>query len=138
MRIETNRKWTVAELLVALNGADEATVLDFGKTPKSKQKGECWCGCGGETGGRFVPGHDSKFHSLAKQVARGQEERPESFVSAEAEADFDKWHDKEVPVWEKKEAEKAAKKQKKEAEKAAKEAAKEAAKAAKEAAKKAA
>ena len=98
MRIETNRAWTVAELLVAVDGADPATVLVFGKTLKADVKGECWCGCGGSTRKKFVPGHDSRFHSLAKQVARGQASRPASFVCDAAEADFDKWHDAEVPV----------------------------------------
>ena len=106
MRIETNRAWTVAELLAVVGGADPATVLVFGKTLKADVRGVCWCGCGGSTGGRFVPGHDSKFHSLAKQVARGLAEMPE-FVSDEAEADFMKWHDAEVPVFEAKEAAKA-------------------------------
>ena len=103
MRIETNRAWTVAELLAVVGGADPETVLVFGKTLKSSVKGVCWCGCGGATGGRFVPGHDSKFHSLAKQVARGLVVMPE-FVSDEAEADFMKWHDAEVPVFEAREA----------------------------------
>ena len=31
----------------------------------------CWCGCGGLTKSKFVQGHDSKFHSRAKQVLRG-------------------------------------------------------------------
>ena len=103
MRIETNRAWTVGELLAVVGGADPETVLVFGKTLKSSVKGVCWCGCGGSTGGRFVPGHDSKFHSLAKQVARGLVVMPE-FVSDEAESDFMKWHDAEVPVFEAREA----------------------------------
>ena len=106
MRIETNRAWTVAELLAVVGGADPATVLVFGKTLKADVRGVCWCGCGGSTGGKFVPGHDSKFHSLAKQVARGLAEMPE-FVSDEAEEDFLKWHDAEVPVHEAREAAKA-------------------------------
>ena len=106
MRIETNRAWTVAELLAFVGGADPSVVVVFGKTLKSSIKGVCWCGCGGATGGKFVPGHDSKFHSLAKQVARNLAEMPE-FVSDEAEADFLKWHDAEVPVFEAKEAAKA-------------------------------
>ena len=104
MRIETNKTWTAADLRAALVGVDPGVVLIFGKTLKSEAKGECWCGCGGSTGGKFVPGHDSKFHSLAKQVARGQEDRPTDFVCDDAEVDFDKWHDAEVPVWEAKEA----------------------------------
>ena len=103
MRIETNRAWTVAELLAAISETAPETVLVFGKTLKADVRGVCWCGCGGATGGRFVPGHDSKFHSLAKQVARGLAEMPE-FVSDEAEADFMKWHDAEVPVHKAREA----------------------------------
>ena len=106
MRIETNRAWTVAELLAAIGETAPETVLVFGKTLKSSVKGVCWCGCGGATGGRFVPGHDSKFHSLAKQVARGLVVMPE-FVSDEAESDFMKWHDAEVPVHEARETAKA-------------------------------
>ena len=106
MRIETNRAWTVAELLAAISETAPETVLVFGKTLKADVRGVCWCGCGGSTGGRFVPGHDSKFHSLAKQVARGLAVMPE-FVSDEAEADFMKWHDAEVPVHEAREAAKA-------------------------------
>ena len=106
MRIETNRAWTVAELLAAISETAPETVLVFGKTLKADVRGVCWCGCGGATGGRFVPGHDSKFHSLAKQVARGLAEMPE-FVSDEAESDFMKWYDAEVPVFEAKEATKA-------------------------------
>ena len=108
MRIETNKTWTAADLRAALVGVDPGVVLIFGKTLKSSIKGTCWCGCGGSTGGKFVPGHDAKFHSLAKQVARGQAEMPE-FVSDEAEEDFLKWHDAEVPVWEAKEALRVAK-----------------------------
>ena len=104
MRIETNREWTVGELLAVIGGADAGVKLVFGKTLKADVRGVCWCGCGGSTGGRFVPGHDSKFHSLAKQVARGLAVMPEEFVSDEAEADFLKWHDAEVPVHEAREA----------------------------------
>lgn len=100
MRILTDREWTVAELLAELSEADADAKVSFGKVRKADQRNECWCGCGGETRGKFVPGHDSKFHSLAKRVARGQAEMPTEFVNADAEADFMKWHDREVPVWE--------------------------------------
>jgi len=100
MRIETNRELTVADLLAQLKDADPATVLVFGKTLKSDQINECWCGCGGATKSKFVPGHDSKFHSLAKRAARGQAEIPESFVNDEAEADFAMWFERELPIWE--------------------------------------
>ena len=98
MRIETSKKWTVAELREALEGANAEDQVTFGSLRKADQKNECWCGCGGLTGGKFCPGHDSKFHSLAKCVARGEAERPESFVCPEAEVDFDKWHDREKPI----------------------------------------
>ena len=32
----------------------------------------CFCGCGGTTKSRFVPGHDARFHSWAKAIARGE------------------------------------------------------------------
>jgi hypothetical protein len=54
-----------------------------------------WCGCGGATRSRFVPGHDARFHSLAKKVARGLVTMPENFVNADAKADFLKHHDAE-------------------------------------------
>lgn len=38
------------------------------KTPKPLVA--CWCGCGGETRSRFVPGHDARFHGWAKKVIR--------------------------------------------------------------------
>ena len=125
LRIDIARTWTAADLLVALEGA-EGTV-EFFKTPKKHRTGECWCGCGSSTKSRFAPGHDSKFHSLAKQVARGMEEMPESFVSEDAEADFLKWHDAEVPKHEARLVAKAVR----EAEKSEARAEREAAKAAK-------
>jgi hypothetical protein len=99
MRIEISREWTVADLQALLQNADGATVVSFERTLKRDQTGSCWCGCGGTTKGKFVPGHDSKFHSLAKQVARGQAVMPTEFVNADAKADFLKWHDREVPAW---------------------------------------
>ena len=32
----------------------------------------CFCGCGGETQSRFVPGHDARFHGWARKVAKGE------------------------------------------------------------------
>jgi hypothetical protein len=63
--------------------------------PNRRQPNVCWCGCGGATQSRFVPGHDAKFHSRAKKVARGLATMPESFVNDEAKADFLKHHDAE-------------------------------------------
>jgi len=98
MRIETNTVLTVAALRALLVGADDNAQVEFVRTvaPKPKTTGECWCGCGGATKSKFVPGHDSKFHGLAKKVARGDEPMPTSFLHDDAEADFMKWHDAEV------------------------------------------
>jgi hypothetical protein len=71
-------------------------VVELIKVTKPKGEGLCWCGCGGMTKGRFVPGHDSRFHALAKSVARGEAEMPASFIHEDAKNDFMKWHDKEV------------------------------------------
>jgi hypothetical protein len=107
MRIDTSCSLTVSELRALILGADDNATVDFFRTPKKLQTGACWCGCGEDTKSRFAPGHDSKFHSLAKKVARGQEEMPTSFVHADAAADFSKWHDLEVPRHEAREAAKA-------------------------------
>ena len=124
MRIDTAKVTTIAALRALIAEQDDATTIDWVKTPKKNLTGECWCGCGGTTKGRFVPGHDSKFHSLAKRVARGDEPMPESFVNDDAKADFLKWHDAEVPKHAERQAAKAARVAEREAAKAAKEAAK--------------
>lgn len=101
---------------------DKATKTE--KTPKAKVA--CWCGCGGQTGGRFVPGHDARFHGLAKKVARGQteagpilsalphEDAREHFLHHADEAA------KTADAWLANEAEKARKRAEKAAEKAQK------------------
>lgn len=96
----------------------------------------CWCGCGGQTKSRFVPGHDAKFHSDAKKVARGllAEDDLPALPHEEAAAEFERCVALERPVWAAKEAAKAAAKAEKEAAKAAAKAEKEAAKAAAKAA----
>ncbi len=38
----------------------------------TKKTFPCWCGCNGMTKSRFIPGHDARFHSWAKAVARGE------------------------------------------------------------------
>lgn len=73
------------------NMNDQKTCKRF----QHRQPNVCWCGCGGATKSRFVPGHDARFHSLAKRVARGLAAMPESFVSEDARADFLKHHDAE-------------------------------------------
>lgn len=69
------------------------------KEPKAPSA--CWCGCGGLTGGKFVPGHDARFHGAAKRHARAiaAGENPEEpvFVNADAKADWDKWANAELP-----------------------------------------
>ena len=96
MRITTT-KTNVRDLLIILADADPNEEITFGKS-KTKTLNTCWCGCGGTTGGRFQPGHDSKFHSLAKQVARDQAEHPTEFVNDEAKADFTNHVKKERPL----------------------------------------
>lgn len=96
MRIDIARKITAASLRALIAEVEDETVIEFHKTPKRSQVNKCWCGCGGDTKGRFVAGHDSKFHSLAKKVARGLADMPESFIHNEAKDDFMKWHDIEA------------------------------------------
>lgn len=124
MRIDTATVLTVSALRALIADAPDNASIEWAKTPKKLLTGECWCGCGATTKSRFAPGHDSKFHSLAKQVARGIEDMPESFVNEDAEADFMKWHDAEVPKHEARVMEKLAKAATKAVAKAAKETAK--------------
>lgn len=90
------------------------------KPKKKKEAGPCWCGCGGTTKSRFVPGHDAKFHSDAKNVARGllSEDDLAPLPHEEAAAEFERCVAAERPKWAAKEAEKAAAKAAKEAAKA--------------------
>jgi hypothetical protein len=92
-RVPTDREWTAETLIKALQGVSPETKLIFGSSTKTTADatGTCWCGCGLPTAKKFAPGHDARFHGLAKKVARGQAHRPTSFVSPEAEADFDYW-----------------------------------------------
>ncbi len=60
------------------------------KTPKTPVP--CWCGCGGQTMNRFVPGHDARFHGWAKKVARGLMDETETRTALphdEAREEFD-------------------------------------------------
>jgi hypothetical protein len=104
MKIDISRSWTVAELRDHMIGAGDSLTVEFTRTLKKDQTGTCWCGCGATTKSRFAPGHDSKFHSLAKQVARGQAEMPTEFVHDDAKADFMKHVDAERPLWAAKQA----------------------------------
>jgi hypothetical protein len=97
MKIEITSNMTVAQLQALIAGANEGDTIQFVRPQVVVATGgECWCGCGGKTKAKFVPGHDARFHGLAKKVARGLEPMPESFVHAAAEADFMKWYDAEV------------------------------------------
>jgi hypothetical protein len=107
MKIEITSNMTVAQLQALLVGTEGNETVQFVRPQVTASTGgECWCGCGGKTKGKFVPGHDAKFHALAKKVARGQEPMPTSFVHAAAEADFMKWHDRELEAIALKEANK--------------------------------
>lgn len=44
---------------------------------KVREKKECQCGCGGETFGFFVPGHDAKFKGNLLSIERGDAKREE-------------------------------------------------------------
>ncbi len=41
-------------------------------TKTAKPLATCFCGCGGTTKSKFVPGHDARFHGWAKKVVRGE------------------------------------------------------------------
>lgn len=123
MRLTTTATTTVADVLAALEGQDPTETVTFGRARKADQKNACWCGCGGTTGGRFVPGHDSKLHSLAKQVARGTADREEALAGLphdEATAHFLEHVAAEEPRHAAREAAKQAKADQREADKQAK------------------
>lgn len=124
LTITTTTLTTVQDLLDAA-----ARAVAEGHTPETPLKlsrasekplRDCWCGCGGKTKSSFVPGHDSKLHSLAKKVARGQtdttlEEALAALPHDDAREDFQTHHDSEKPLHEAREAEKARKEAEKEA-----------------------
>lgn len=124
MKIDTTMSVTVRELLARLEGADPNAVLEFVRTPKKDQVRSCWCGCGQATKSRFVPGHDSRFHGMAKRVARGEEAMPETWACDEAKADFLAWVEAERPLHEARMREKARAKALKEVARLEREAAK--------------
>lgn len=117
----TTTPTTVAALRALLADAPDDEAITFAKAPK-RQAGPCWCGCGGTTKGRFCPGHDARYHGLAKRVARGEANEAEALAGLahdEARADFAKHVAAEQPKHEAKQAEIAAAKAAKAAEKAA-------------------
>lgn len=101
-------------------------------TKATKTPVVCWCGCGGLTKSRFVPGHDARHHGNAKRLARaeanGENPNHEAVWAAlphdAAIDDFVAHYEAELPRATAKAQEKAAKAAQKAAEKAAKEAAK--------------
>lgn len=96
------KKWTVGELLEALEGQERSEEVTFSR-PSNKPLVECWCGCEGQTRSRFCPGHDARFHGLAKKVARGLEDYDESVQNLpheEAVAEFQRHVERERPLHE--------------------------------------
>jgi len=122
LSINTNEIETVADLLAVIDGLDHDTPVEFRK--KAVTGGLCWCGCGQTTKSRFVPGHDSRFHGLAKKVARGEAEWPTTWACEEARADFIAWVQRERPLHEAREEAREAARAERDAAKAAKVAAK--------------
>lgn len=98
--IDTASIRNVRDLLDIIGDMDHNTTIEFVRTPKSKQQNLCWCGCGQTTKSRFVPGHDARFHGLAKRVARGEEAMPETWACDEAKADFLAHVEQERPLHE--------------------------------------
>lgn len=97
----TTTKTTVRDLLALLEGADPNEEVSFSRTT-NKPDVPCWCGCGGTTKSRFVPGHDSRFHGAAKRVARDLADYDEEIAKLphdEAVAEFDRWITNERPLW---------------------------------------
>ena len=130
MKIATT-KTTVRDLTALLANADPSDEVVFTRATK-KASGPCWCGCGGTTKSRFVPGHDSRFHGLAKRVARDQADHDEAIAGLphdEAVTEFERHVADEQPLHRLRVAEKAKKKANRETEKAKKKAACEAEKA---------
>ncbi len=70
------------------------------RTVKLKPLVACWCGCGGTTRSRFVPGHDARFHGRAKKVARNELDMIEQLTALphdEARAEFERHVEMETP-----------------------------------------
>jgi hypothetical protein len=54
---------------------------------------DCICGCGGKTGGAFVPGHDARFKGWLIKIAKG-ESKPSDLMSASLAQRLGPWKDK--------------------------------------------
>lgn len=57
--------------------------------PSSVATTVCWCGCGGSTKSRFVPGHDARYHGWAKKVLRGELKLDETLAKLPHQASRD-------------------------------------------------
>lgn len=117
----TTTKTTVQDLLALLADADPNEEVTYTRAA-ARTPATCWCGCRGTTQSRFVPGHDSRFHGLAKRVARGQAEYDVAVTGLPhdmAVAEFDQHVAKEQPLHLAREKAKATKRAEREAKKAA-------------------
>lgn len=60
---------------MARQTASTGTLTTLPALPKSARKPktmkDCACGCGGQTGSRFLPGHDSRLRGWAIRLERG-------------------------------------------------------------------
>jgi hypothetical protein len=63
-------QYTEAQRIADAKGKRRMTDSDATKTPKAaKPPQNCLCGCGGQTkGGRFIPGHDARYHSRIRTL----------------------------------------------------------------------
>ena len=102
LRIDASTVKTVRDLRAIIEDLDDDMPIELagarsaGGSYSTEPTNPCWCGCGGLTRRRFCPGHDARFHGLAKRVARGEAPMPETFVNDDARDDFMKWHDREL------------------------------------------
>lgn len=71
------------------------------KTPKAaKAPRDCSCGCGGQTkGGRFIPGHDARYHGrIRKLEAAGMPHAEAEQVATQGDAAFTAAYAKIAPA----------------------------------------
>ena len=80
-----------AERIAKLKAAKEAKAAEKAAEPKkekvAKTPNKCKCGCGGDTGGFFIPGHDARFKSWLLKIERGQA-KPEELLTPEVRASY--------------------------------------------------
>jgi len=58
--------------LAASKAETKEAVAKEPRVAKVKAQNACKCGCGGLSGGHFVPGHDAKFKGWLLKIERGQ------------------------------------------------------------------